>query len=521
MKQKFIKFDGKSLRVEDVYSVATDKDASVAISDKSLEDLRKGHEYLMGEVGKKVIYGVNTGFGPMASHLLAPHQLEQLQANLARSHAVGMGTALENEFVVASMAVRLNTLLKGYSGVSMELAKYLQIFINQRIVPVIPEHGGVGASGDLVQLAHIAIALMGEGEVFYRGERQTTRRVLRLLKLKPYRFRPKEALSIINGTSAMAGIGSILSMRAKRLVSIAIRNAAMALEVARAHEDAISAGLHILRPHAGQAFVAKKIRELLSDSKRLRNRDQFKDLLNKTNDIKEIPKTVQEIYSLRCVPQILGPVYEAWQKSVKDLETEINSVTDNPVVDWEKRLFYHGGNFHGDQIAVAIDYLKFNLVKLTMLSERRINFLLNHNVNHFFPPFLNLQKPGLTLALQGLQFVATSTTAQSQSLSIPHSIHSIPTNADNQDIVSMGTDACLMLDKVIDNAFIVLAIELISLCQAVDILKKIRLCSNSSQWLYRQLRNLLPKIENDRVLDKELAAVVKVLQNDSRLDLKF
>jgi len=521
MKMKTIVLTGSDLRVNDIYAITQESSISVEIAKSSLEWVKKSKEFLEQEFGKKIIYGVNTGFGPMASHIIGRNEIIELQENLIHGHAMGMGEPLPTSYVLAAMVVRLNTLAKGYSGASPELLKQLQIFINKRIIPVVPEHGAVGTSGDLVQLAHIALALIGEGEVLYKGKRERTLKVLRALRIKPYKLKPKEGLSLINGTSMMAGIASLLCVEARRLVSLSIETGAFSLETVGAFDDSIAEKLHKLRPHRGQGVVAQSLRTLLESSHLLRHRDKFQKKFLVTNTTHKIPESVQEVYSLRCIPQVVGPVLDTLAKTWKDIEIEINSVTDNPVIDLKRKMLIHGGNFHGDYVAVAIDQLKISLVKLAMLSERRINFFMNHSVNNFFPPFMNLKKPGLTMGLQGLQFVATSTTAQNQTLAFPHHIHSIPTNADNQDIVSMGTDATLFAARVIENTYVVLAIELITLAQATDFLGERGEYSSSSRLLFREMRKLFPAIVDDRDVSKKLEKVLQYVKQSKVLDIAW
>lgn len=520
MSSKTLVLNGGDLTIQEISSFIDAPQRVVRIADAALSAVQKSRDFLSRELSKKIIYGVNTGFGPMASHIVGRDQLLALQKNLIRSHAVGIGEPIKSDYVLAAMIVRLNTLVRGFSGVSPELVEHLRTFINKRIIPVVPEHGAVGTSGDLVQLAHIALALIGEGEVVYHGKRHQTADVLKRLRVPPYELKAKEGLALINGTSVMAGIAALLCEEARHLLGIAVRNGALALELVHGFNDGISEKLHNLRPHPGQALIAKKLRSILSSSRLLRDRGTFQEMFEVTDDVHKIPAEVQEVYSLRCTPQVLGPVFEALMKTWGVVETEINSVTDNPIVDWKHRVILHGGNFHGDYIASAVDQLKIALVKLTMLSERRTNFFLHQAINKYFPPFMNLKKPGLTLGLQGLQFVATSTTAQSQSFAFPHHIHSIPTNGDNQDIVSMGTDAALIAANVIKNARVVLAIELIALAQGVDFLgEKDKLCVSSRE-LFDGLRGVFPKIVDDRVIVDQLPKVVDFLKKNCGLEFQ-
>ena len=523
-KQNIIVLDGQNLKIEDINSLVANSKIKVSISASALNSINKSRDFLEKEASNRIVYGVNTGFGPMASYIINNKETINLQENLIRSHAVGMGQRILPEYSLATMVVRLNTLIRGYSGVSEKLINQLETFINYRILPVIPEHGAVGTSGDLVQLAHIALSLIGEGKVFYKGKITTTQNVLKKLKIKPYRLKSKEGLALINGTSAMSAIAALVYVDAQKVLNKAMQNGAFSIELVNGFNDSTSEKLHSLRPHKGQIAVAKILRQILSSSHLRRNRYYFSRHNGgqeeiPSQDVHQIPDSVQEIYSFRCIPQILGPVFDACENARKIIEVEINSVTDNPIVDWENNTFIHGGNFHGDYIASTVDQLKSACIKLTMLSERRINFFLNNNINKHFPPFLNLRKPGLNLALQGLQFVATSTTALSQSLAYPHHLHSISTNADNQDVVSMGTDAALLAAKVIENAYIVEAIELITLTQAAEFLGAPNKLSNSSKGLFKEVRKVFPKIDNDRVIIDELDKVVQFLKKDENFAL--
>jgi len=519
MKGKTLQVDGNHLRLEDVALFVSDSSFKLRVSPVALIRVRASHSFVANELGERVVYGVNTGFGPMASFMIGPDKLVTLQYNLVRSHASGIGNPLPERYVAAAMIVRLNTLLRGYSGVSEELIHKLVLFLNRRIFPVVPEHGAVGTSGDLVQLAHIALALIGEGEVLHEGKRQATAKVLQKLGILPHVLLPKEGLSLINGTSLMSGIGALGVLHAERLLSLALRAGALALESVSAYSDGILSELHELRPHSGQKEAARVLRELVRASEFLRDRARLSK--RSRAGVEHINDDVQEFYSFRCIPQILGPVLDTIRNARGVLQIEINSVTDNPIVDVANKKFLHGGNFHGEYVATALDEMKAGLVKLTMLSERRTNYFLHAKINHRFPPFLNMDTPGLTLALQGLQFVSTSTTALSQTYAFPHRVHSIPTNNDNQDLVSMGADAALLFMKVVEQAYIVLGIELVSLCQTVDILKGEQKLSESSRELYRAVRAIIPPVIQDRPLSLELQSLISFLQNTERFDISF
>lgn len=496
--------NGEHLTIVDINELIENERLAVAISPSALKKVKAAEKLLRAESNKRIIYGVNTGFGPMMSHLISKDKLADLQLNLVRSHAAGVGEPISQEFVLAAMAVRLNTLLRGFSGASEELIEQLTTFINYRILPVVPEHGAVGTSGDLVQLAHIVLALIGEGEVFYQGKRQPAAPLLRRLKISPYKLKVKEGLALINGTAVMTGVMAVLVQRAEMVLNLSLRNGAWALELAHGFSDSLDERLHMIRPHPGQITTAETLRKLVQRSKLLKNREDFQVQYKIDNETKKINDNGQEVYSLRCLPQILGPVRDALETAKKVIETEMNSVTDNPVIFVNDKSFLHGGNFHGDYIAVAADQVKMGVVKTTLLAERQINYFLNQNLNKLYPPFLNLKEPGLTLALQGLQFVATSITAQNQSLAYPHSLHSISTNADNQDVVSMGADAALFAAKVVDNALTVLIIELVVLAQATDCRRLTDKLSPAARSLYKLVREVCPPVIEDRSLTDDL-----------------
>lgn len=507
--------DGTSLGVDDLYAFISGANASVRLAEKSLVAMEKTRKRVLSQLTRQPIYGVNTGFGPMVNRIISKNALADLQYNLIRGHAVGIGDAIDHTYVLAAMVVRLNTLLRGASGVSPELARALANLLNARIVPIVPEHGAVGTSGDLVQLAHIALALIGEGEVFHASKRESAAEALRVAGIAPYNLGPKEGLSLINGTSMMSGIGALLVHSSEQALMLSVRTGVCALELVRGFSDVLDEALHRLRPHRGQLVVARMMRELLADSRRIRERVLLRDEIPIRTKTYTTGVILQEVYSIRCIPQILGPMYDAVHTARSVIETEINATTDNPIVDRRGR-FLHGGNFHGDYVATAIDHVKIGLVKLALLTERRINFFLNRHVNgNNFPPFLNLKEPGLSMGLQGLQFVATSTAAQSQSFGYPHSLHTISTNGDNQDIVSMGTDAALIAMRTLENAYTLLAVELVVLSQAFETLtagERHRM-SKASRALIAFVRKHVRPVTDDRSLSESLNALKEALKH--------
>lgn len=485
------------LTINDFASVIFNNEA-ITLDDLLVNRVEKSFNFLKSFSANKVIYGVNTGFGPMAQYRIQPEDQLQLQYNLIRSHSSGTGNPLSPIHVKAAILARLNTLALGKSGVNMTVISLMKELINRDITPLIFAHGGVGASGDLVQLAHLALILIGEGEVFYKGERRSTQEVFKMEGLQPIDVKIREGLALMNGTSVMTGIGIVNALLTDKLVDFSLQASCMINEIVQAYDDHLSQELNNTKLHNGQQVVARKMRNHLKNSQLTRNRQEHLYSGNNTEEI--FKEKVQEYYSIRCVPQILGPIYDT-VLSVKDiLEKEINSVNDNPVIDVETEQVYHGGNFHGDYVSLEMDKLKLVVTKISMLAERQLNYLLNSKINEILPPFVNLGKLGFNFGMQGVQFTATSTTAENQALSTSMYIHSIPNNNDNQDIVSMGTNAAVMCSNVIENTFEVLAIELITIIQAIEALNYQDKLSSSSKKLYDEIRNIVPVFAEDMVM---------------------
>lgn len=483
----------------------------IELDEVLLERVNASFQFLKEFSKNKVIYGVNTGFGPMAQFKISDEDTHQLQYNLIRSHSSGIGNPLPPQEVKACMLARLNTLSRGNSGVHVSVVNLLKELINRDITPLIFEHGGVGASGDLVQLAHLALVLIGEGEVFYKGERKSTKEVFETEGLEPIKVEIREGLGLMNGTSVMSGIGIVNAYKASQLTEISIKLSCAINEIVQAYDDHLSEALNGTKRHHGQQKIAERMRAHLADSKLIRKRE---DHLYTHFEEQEIvfKEKVQEYYSLRCVPQILGPVLDTLEFTEKVLENEINSANDNPIINVEDQHVYHGGNFHGDYVSLEMDKLKIVVTKLTMLAERQLNYLLNSKINEILPPFVNLGKLGFNFGMQGVQFTATSTTAESQMLSNPMYVHSIPNNNDNQDIVSMGTNAAVICRKVIENAFEVLAIETITIIQAIEYLDFKDKVSTSTRELYGEIRKIIPAFSDDMVMYPYLEEVKKYLK---------
>ena len=474
------------------------KEKTVEISNEALKRVKESHAFLVSFSKDKIIYGITTGFGPMAQYKIEDNEIKQLQYNLIRSHSSGSGDFIDKVYVRALMLARLNTLCLGFSGIHPSVVKQLETFINLGIYPRIPEHGGVGASGDLVQLSHLALGLIGEGDAEYQENIMPMADIFKELNLVSIEIHIREGLGLINGTSVMTGIGIINAINARKLYRWAVYASSMINQLVESYDDHFSEPLNQVKKHPGQNNVASHMRKMLEGSQLLKRREE--KLFNGNGNHQAVfLEKVQEYYSLRCVPQVLGPILETIDNSCIVLINEVNSVNDNPIIDSKRRNVFHGGNFHGDYVSFEMDKLKIGTTKLSMLVERQLNFLMNNKLNNILPPFVNLGKLGLNLGMQGVQFTATSTVAENQTLSFPMYIHSIPNNNDNQDIVSMGTNAALMCAKVIRNSFEVLSIHMISIVQAVDYLEFTDKLSEYTKIRYLEMRKLIPKFVEDSI----------------------
>jgi histidine ammonia-lyase len=448
--------DGRSLTIEATTRFAREHNARVTVAPEARSRLATSRALIEKAIeGGGTIYGINTGFGKLANVRVAPDQLHQLQANLIRSHAAGVGTPLPRDVVRAAMLLRANVLLRPTSGVRPELVDALVELINAGVVPCVPEQGSVGASGDLAPLAHIAQVLMGEGEVLVDVAAYPAGPVLAATGVRPFVFAPKEGLAFINGTQAQTALLTLLVHDAEVLWRSAVGAAAMSLEALRGTPAPLDSRIHEARPHQGQIKAAELMRSLLAESA---IRESHRE-----ND----PR-VQDAYSLRCTPQVLGAVADALRFARETAAVELNSSTDNPLV-FENGDVVSGGNFHGQPVAQALDFLTIALTTLQAISERRVERLVNPDLSQGLPAFLT-SDPGLSSGFMMVQITAASLVAESRTLCMPASVGSIPTDANQEDFVPMGMAAAFKARRVILNAQRVLAAEFLCAAQGLDFL---------------------------------------------------
>jgi len=465
--------DGQSLTLDSFVSAARNPAARVEIDTTALSRLAGSRASVEKAIASgATMYGINTGFGKLANIRVAPDQLEALQSNLIRSHAAGVGAPLSPEIVRGLMLLRANVLIRPTSGVRPALAEALVSLINAGIIPWVPEQGSVGASGDLAPLSHVAQVLMGEGSVLVDGKPQPAGAALTMAGLVPFRFGPKEGLAFINGTQAQTAILALLVEDSALLWDTAIGAAAMSLEALRGTPAPLDERIHQARPHRGQLLAARLMRSLLENS-------PIRESHRENDD------RVQDAYSLRCTPQVLGAVADAIQFAAVTARVELNASTDNPLV-FDNGDVVSGGNFHGQPVAQALDILTIALTTLQALAERRVERLVNPDLSQGLPAFLT-GDPGLRSGFMMVQITAASLVAESRTLCYPASIGSIPTDANQEDFVPMGMAAAWKARRVIANGRLVVAAELLSAAQGLEFLAPLTPGEGVSR-LYRRLR---------------------------------
>ncbi len=500
------------MELSDIYDILFNG-KRLTLPEKEMRNVEECYEFLKRFASEKVIYGINTGFGPMAQWRVEDSHLKELQYNIIRSHATGAGEPLSDIEVKSAMIARIGTFLQARSGIHISVILLLAEFVNRGICPFIPQHGSVGASGDLVQLAHIALCLIGEGIVHFKGEWKSTAEVMKEEGLEPIGIHVREGLSVTNGTSVMTGISIVNQYYAENLLRYATIAGAWINEIADSFDDYMSAEENECRRQPGQQVIARWLREVSEGSRHLQKREH--ELYDpERNRDRYFEHKVQAYYSLRCLPQIYGPVYDTLRNAGEVIGNEVNSACDNPIVDYMSQNIYHGGNFHGDYISLEADKVKIAMVRLAMTAERQLNYLFHDRINGILPPFLNMGTLGLNYGMQACQFTATSTTAECQTLAMPNYVHSIPNNNDNQDIVSMGTNSALLCKRVIDNAYQVMSILYIALAQATDCLELATKLSPRSKEQYDAIRAICPMFIEDTPFYDEVAETEKYLRSN-------
>lgn len=490
---QLIELDGFTLNRLKIESVVYGR-AKVAIPEENISRVRASRLRVEKQINDgKIVYGVNTGFGKLSDIEINKEDIAKLQLNLLRADAVGVGDPLPIPVVRAMMILRANSLSKGFSGIREETLQLLVNMINEGVHPVVPCKGSVGASGDLAPLSHIAIVLIGEGKAEYKGEILPGGEALKRAGLKPVELEAKEGLALINGTQAMSGVGVIALNEAERVGLAADMAACLTMEALNGVISAFDSELLAVRPHPELEFVASRMRKWLEGSRRITRQGEIR---------------IQDAYSIRCIPQVHGASWQAFNYVDERLRVEMNSATDNPIV-LESGEIISGGHFHGQPIALSMDFLKVAAAEWANISERRIERLVNPQLSGL-SPFL-APDPGLECGLMVAQYAAASLVSENKVLAHPASVDSIPTSANQEDHVSMGTIASRQARDIIHNSARVIAIEMICASQAIYLEGAEKELAPATRSFLEKIRNICPPLESDRAISEQMEELAQYI----------
>jgi len=491
--------DGNSLTLDDIVNVAY-KGYQVSLSSEAKERVIESRKIVDDIVeNSKVVYGITTGFGKFSDVTITHEDCKTLQRNLIVSHACGYGSLFPKDIVRTIMLLRANALSKGYSGIRLETLETLIEMLNKNLHPCIPEKGSLGASGDLAPLSHMVLPMLYEGEAEYNGEILSGKAAMEKANINLVQLTAKEGLALINGTQVMTAVGSIALIESIKLIKTSDLTAALTMEALRGIENAFYPQIHTIRPHKGQMVTADNILRLVKGS----------NLITKQGELR-----VQDAYTLRCVPQVHGASKDALNYVKEKVEIEINSATDNPIVTTEGDVI-SGGNFHGQPMALAFDFLGIAVAELANISERRLERLINYQLNDL-PAFL-VKKGGLNSGFMITQYAAASLVSENKVLAHPASVDSIPSSANQEDHVSMGTIAARKCLTIAQNVKRVLSTELMAACQAIDFREDFKLGAGTNE-AYKKVRENVAFIKEDKVMYKELDKCTELINNGSLLD---
>lgn len=495
---KTVNLKGEGLTLEDIINVAYN-DYKVCLTEEAKEKVKKSRAIVDDIVDKnKIVYGITTGFGKFSDVTITGEQCKTLQRNLIISHACGVGRKFPKEVVRTIMLLRANNLSKGYSGIRLSVLETLLDMLNKGVHPSIPEKGSLGASGDLAPLAHMVLPMLAEGEAEFEGEILSGKEAMEKAGIPTVELVAKEGLALINGTQVMTAVGSLALYKAINLLKLSDITAAMTIEALRGIRDAFDPRAHAVRPHKGQIQTAKNILNLIEGSTFATNQGELR---------------VQDAYALRCVPQVHGASKDAINYVKERVEIEINSVTDNPIV-FENGDVISGGNFHGQPMALSFDFLGIAASEIANISERRLERLVNYQLNDL-PPFL-VKNGGLNSGFMITQYAAAALVSENKILAHPASVDSIPSSANQEDHVSMGTIAARKGLEIVNNVTRVLATELMAACQAIDFRDGLKL-GRGTQEAYNIVRSKVGFVGEDTVMYKELDKCEELLTSGELL----
>lgn len=508
-----ITLDGDHLTLEEVMTVALaplqGQEVKVSISEDAWGKVRRAQRAVETFIERgEIVYGVTTGFGAFKDRIIPPEEVKQLQRNVIMSHAAGVGDPLNVEMTRAMMLIRINTLAKGHSGIREETLRLLIEMLNRGVHPVVPIQGSLGASGDLAPLAHMSLPLIGLGEATYQGEKLPGAEALARAGLSPVELQAKEGLALTNGTALMAAIGVLATLKAENMQLVADVAGCLSLEALHGTQEAYDERIHAVRPHPRQVECAAFLRQLIEGSTFTRSRD---------------PLNVQDAYTLRCIPQVHGAVRDAVLYARWVLEIELNAATDNPLLFFDEATgeatVLSGGNFHGEPVAIAMDYLALAMAELGNISERRLTRLTDECSNQETLPAFLTKEGGLNSGFMLTQYTAAALASENKVLAHPASVDSIPTSANTEDHVSMGTIAARQAKDIVDNVERILALELFAACQAIDFRREVlgpeAQLGRGTAPAYKLIRGSVPFLEKDDVMYPYIESVRELIANGS------
>jgi len=479
-----IVLNGKGLNLEKFIKISRFKE-EVEIGEEQIQLVLKAHQYVHDVVkSEKPVYGINTGFGMLSDVSIPKEEVSGLQENLLKSHACGVGNPLSDEIVRGMMLLRVNALIRGNSGIRIEVLDKLVEMLNKDVCPVVFEKGSLGASGDLAPLSHMSLPIIGLGECHYKGKRMSTTEAFIQSKITPIQsLKAKEGLSLINGTQAMTSVGAFVLYDATKLAKLANLSLSLTMESLHGIIDAYDPRVHLVRGHKGQIMAAEHVRNILEGS---------------GNITRQGEERVQDAYSIRCAPQVHGATFDALEFVKEKVEIEMNAVTDNPIIFADDGVAISAGNFHGQPLALPFDYLGIAIAELANISERRLERMVNPSLSNGLPPFL-VQNPGINSGFMIVQYSAASLVSENKILAHPASVDSIPSSANQEDHVSMGTIGARKAQSILENTRKVIAMEFFTACQAIDLKKAHKLGKHTSK-AYKKVREYIPFIDNDVIM---------------------
>jgi len=500
-----ILLDGNNLELNSFIKISRFYE-EVSISAESIKLVNRASTFVNDIVQSELpVYGINTGFGKLSDVSIDKNDVSELQKNLLMSHACGVGGIFSEEIVRGMMVLRINALIKGYSGIRIETLNKLVELLNKRISPVVFEKGSLGASGDLAPLAHMSLPIIGLGEVIYKGKRMDTMVVFNELGIEPIKeLKAKEGLSLINGTQAMTSVGAITLYDAFRLYKLSNISLSMTIEATNGILDAFDPRVHKVRGQLGQIETAKEVLNYLEGSSYTTRQGELR---------------MQDAYSIRCAPQVHGATLDALNFVKEKVEIEMNAVTDNPVVFTEDGLAISAGNFHGEPLAMPFDYLGIAISEMGNISERRIERMVNPSLSNGLPAFL-VRKPGINSGFMIVQYSAASLVSENKVLAHPSSVDSIPSSANQEDHVSMGTIGARKANSILDNVRNIISMELFTACQAIDLRGKTKL-GKKTEKAYNKVREHIPFIKNDEIMYKHIHLVNNLVKSEELFEAIF